>query len=647
MKDKYRASTPLGTALDIWMDSLKMAGLLAPLEGEPVAVADALGRVTAGAVFARTSSPGWHSAAMDGYAVRALDTFGASETAPKRLNTGTDAVLIDTGKPMPDGFDAVIMHEDLSEAAGCIEFTAPVPPWKNVRTAGEDIVATELIVPENHKLRPMDLAAILSGGISGIKARRKPKIIIIPTGSDLIDADTAAGELRKGLIIESNSSMLAGMAAQWGALAGREKIIPDEPDALGQAISSALGRADMVVVNAGASLGTKDYTLECIEKAGRVVLHGVAIKPGKPVILGIINGKPVIGTPGYPVSACTAFNLFARPVIYAMQGLEPGPPGTVTGRLSRSIPSSLGQEEFIRVKVGSVDGKYIVTPLARGAGQLMSLVRADGLLNIPSMSEGIGQGSDVTVELLREKHEIENTAVLIGSHDSALDILSSFLKRRHHSMSLSSAHVGSMGGLMALKRGEAHIAPAHLLDEKTGQYNFPFIKKILPEKKIVLVNLVYREQGLMVPRGNPENIKGFEDLRRARFVNRQPGSGTRLLLDKHLGELGIKPQEVYGYGNEQFTHMAVASAVLSGAADTGLGVLGAARALGLDFIQVARERYDLAIPAEFAGLPVIKALLEIIRTDEGFRETIMSMGGYGLEDMGKVMYESRGEASSD
>jgi putative molybdopterin biosynthesis protein len=357
------------------------------------------------------------------------------------------------------------------------------------------------------------------------------------------------------------------------------------------------------------------------------------------VILGIVKGKPVIGIPGYPVSAALTFNLFVKPLIFALLGLPSPDPATITAKLSRQVASALGQEEFIRVKLGSVSGNLIATPVTRGAGALMSLVRADGVIRVPAVSEGIAAGHDVTVELLRSAQDIENTIVCIGSHDNALDVLANFLKKKHPELSLSSAHVGSMGGLLALKRGEAHLAGTHLLDEETGEYNISYITRLVPDRKVVLVNLVYRTQGFIVPKGNPKDIKGFEDLGRddVVFVNRQAGAGTRLLTDLYLKKLKIDPQNVKGYHHEEFTHMAVAAAVLSGAADTGLAVLSAAQALGLDFIPVAQERYDLAILGEYYNTPMLQALLGIIRDDQEFRDQIVSMGGYIVKDMGRVM----------
>ncbi|MEK6581860.1 MAG: molybdopterin biosynthesis protein, partial [Nitrospirota bacterium] len=518
-----------------------------------------------------------------------------------------------------------------------IEIIEAATPWQHVRVIGEDIVATELILPENHKIRPVDIGAMLAGGHVEINVRKRPKVVIIPTGTEIVEPGS---ELKKGDIIEFNSRMLGGLVSEWGGDAVRFRIVPDNFEGLKKAILEAHGLGDMVVVNAGASAGSEDFTANAIRDIGEVLLHGVNIKPGKPVILGLVKGKPVLGIPGYPVSAYITFNLFAKPVVYKWQGREAEEPEKLKAILSRQVASSLGQEEFLRVKLGKVGDKLIATPVSRGAGVLMSLVRADGFVRIPAMSEGIGAGTEVNVDLLRTKDEIENTIVCIGSHDNALDLLANSLKKKYPRLSLSSAHVGSMGGLMALKKGEAHIAGTHLLDEETGEYNVSYIKRLLSDKKIILINLVYREQGLLVPKGNPKNIKGFNDLTREDvvFINRQSGAGTRLLTDKHLKESGINPKDVKGYEREEYTHMGVASAVLTGIADTGLAILASARALGLDFIPVAKERYDLAIPADFYNTEMIQCLLEIVMDDDAFRNMVLGLGGYDVSDMGKIVY---------
>lgn len=633
--------------------SNRLDSMLFGIPSEGVDVRNSIGRITAEAVFARYSSPFYHSSAMDGYAVRFADTFTASETSPSLLKIGYDAVYVDTGDPMPEGFNAVVMVEDVNivrrEEIGdrqeeeCIEIYEPVTPYQHVRTIGEDIVATELIIPENHEIRAIDAGAMLASGHTEIAVRKRPKIAIIPTGTEIIEPDVVKSRPpNPPEIIEYNSSVLSGLAYESGAETVRFNIVRDNMEDIKKAIDEASKTCDIVLINAGSGRGSEDYTLTAVKELGEVIINGVSIKPGKPLIVGFINNKPVFGIPGYPVSAYLAFQLFVKPVIARLLGIAVEENEKVKATISRQIASPMGVDEFIRVKVGVVNDKYIVTPVGRGAGLLMSLVRADGIIRISADTEALSAGTEVEVELIRNKNEIENTIVCIGSHDNTLDMLANTVKKNHPEFSLSSAHVGSMGGLMALKRGEAHFAGTHLLDEQSDQYNIPFIKRLLADKKIVLVNLVYRQQGFLVKKGNPKNIKGFEDLMRddVIFINRQGGSGTRLLLDKHLRELGINPYIIKGYDREEYTHMAVASAVLTGLADTGIAVYSSSVALGLDFIPVANERYDLAIPSEFMDMQMIRILLDIIRSDKEFRATVESLGGYDTRDMGRIVYSS-------
>lgn len=656
----YLDNRPLEEALKIWSEKIDSEGI-GPLEGEYVAVKDALHRVTAEAVTARLSAPFYHSSAMDRYAVKFTDTFGASESSPKRLVLGKQALYLNTGAPLPDGFNAVIMVEDVNLINGQesevnsqtprkdpepgtpdaeqIEIIKPASPWQHIRVIGEDIVSTELILPENHTIRPVDIGAIISGGYVEIKVRRKAVVVVIPTGSEIVEPGT---ELKRGDIIEYNSRILSSLVSEWGGEPSRLKPVPDDLELIKKAILHGCEKGDLVIVNAGSSAGSADFTAQAMAELGEVLLHGINIKPGKPVVLGWVKGRPVIGIPGYPVSAFITFTLFTKNLIYRWQGLEAPEPEFLHARLSRQVASSLGQEEFLRVKLGKVRENLIATPVSRGAGVLMSLVRADGIVRIPAMSEGFGAGTEIKVELLRDRREIENTVVCIGSHDNALDLLANILRKKYPKYSLSSAHVGSMGGLMALKKGEAHFAGTHLLDEETGEYNVPFVQRILGDKKMVLMNLVYREQGLMVVKGNPKEISGFIDLTRddVVFINRQSGAGTRLLTDQYLRQGGISPGDVKGYDREEYTHMGVASAVLSGIADAGMGILASAKALDLDFIPVAKERYDLAIPKEYMKLENVSALIRIIRESREFRETVERLGGYDVTDMGKIIYES-------
>lgn len=620
----YLSDVPLDEALDRWIGALRRRGLLTPLPGEPVPTVEALGRVTAEPVTALRSVPHYHAAAMDGIAVRAEETYGASETAPVRLPSGR-YVPVDTGDPLPDGTDAVIMIEDIHEAEGEVEITAGAVPWQHVRAAGEDVVATELLLTSNHVLRPVDLGALVAAGVHTVRVRRRPRVLLIPTGDEVVDP---TGPLRPGQIPEFNTVMLAAEVSRWGGETMRHPVVSDDPDRLAQALV-CVEEVDLVVTNAGASAGAHDHTVGVFRRLGEVLVHGVAIRPGKPVILGIVRGKPAIGLPGYPVSTMLTLDLFARPVIYALQGLVPPARDRLRAKLVRKVHSTMGIDEFVRVSAGRVGDQIIAAPLTRGAGLVTSLVRADGWLVIPRTSEGVGAGTEVDIELLRPRSAIEATVMVAGSHDVALDVLADFLRRLHPSAGLTSAHVGSLGGLLALRRGEAHMAGIHLLDEASGEYNVPYVRRHLPDRPVTLVTLAHREQGLLVARGNPREIRTIADLARpdVRFVNRQRGAGTRLLLDYELRRIGLSPRQIQGYDREVYTHMAVAAAVASDAADAGLGILAAARAMGLDFVPVARERFDLAVPEEHLTDPLVQRALAILERDD-FRLAVAALGGY-------------------
>ena len=634
----YLSDIPLNDALSKFFAALERAGGLTPMPAETIPIDRARGRVTAAPVWARVSSPHYDSAAMDGIAVRAADTVGATETSPLRLAVGEQAVWVDTGDPMPPDFDAVIMVEVVEEVdAATLAIRAPVAPYQHVRPLGEDIVATELVLPENHLLRPVDLGACAAAGLDALAVRRRPRVAVIPTGSELVPVGSA---LKPGDIVEFNSLVLAGMIEEWGGEPTRLTSVPDDYDMLKSVIRQAAADYDVVVVNAGSSAGSEDYTAQLVEELGELLVHGVAVRPGHPVVLGIIGADktPLLGIPGYPVSAALTCELFVKPLIERRLGMPSASRPMVNASITRKTLSPMGEDEFVRVRLGRVGDRLVATPIQRGAGVIMSLVRADGIVKIPRFSEGIDAGAQARVELLRPPEAIEGVAVAIGSHDLTLDLLASHLHRLHPELSLSSSNVGSLGGLLALARGEAHMAGCHLLDEHSGEYNIAYIRRYLKGHPVVVVNLVHRIQGLILPKGNPRGVSSLEDLARddIMFINRQRGSGTRMLLDYKLRELGIAPDQVKGYERDEYTHLAVAAAVAGGRADVGLGILSAANAMGLDFAPLLSERYDLVIPAEHYESDVMQPVLEIIRGDE-FRRAVDALGGYDTSAMGEVV----------
>ncbi|MBW1733106.1 MAG: molybdopterin biosynthesis protein [Deltaproteobacteria bacterium] len=611
---------------------------------ETVDAGESAGRVTAEPVFARRSAPSYHSSAMDGIAVRAELTYGTTEREPKILKLGRDAVWVNTGQPLPGAFDAVIMVEKVHQIdENTLEIRSPAYPWQHVRKVGEDIVATQLLFPQNHVVRPYDVGALISGGVFSVRVWEQPRVAIIPTGSELLcHRDMGEDErLEEGRIIEYNSLVLAALVRQYRALPRVYDIVQDREDEIRSALTRAVeSDAHLVIINAGSSAGTRDYTVHLIREMGEVLVHGVAMMPGKPTILGVVNQKPVVGNPGYAVSSTLSFDQFIRPLLCNLQGFPAPGPRTLLVQPTRDIPSKVGTEEFLRVNIGKVGDRYVATPLARAAGSITSLTRAEGILRIPAMSEGVGQDQETEAELIVEEEELKGTVVIIGSHDITIDILGDEIRRTGKNIRISSGNVGSLGGLLALRRGRCHMAGSHLLDTSTGEYNVSYIRRYVKGVRVSVFHLTLREQGLMVIKGNPKGIRGIEDLagKDISFVNRQAGSGTRVLFDHYLKQAGISPEAVMGYGHEEFTHMAVAVDVLSGAADAGMGIYAAARALGLDFIPVAREQYDLIIPTAMLDQPNIQAVLETIRSGH-FRERIFSLGGYDPSRSGELFME--------
>ena len=654
----YLHDIPLPEAQKRLKQALKEAGLWQLLGVEEIPLNEnATGRVLAEPVWAKISSPHYHASAMDGFAVRARETEGATPASPISLVYHHQTVYIDTGDLLPDWADAVIPIENVEAIAengqpasdprfpDAIRIRAAIVPWQHVRPMGEDIVATQLVLPSGHILRPVDLGAIAACGHAAVKVAQRPKVAVLPTGTELIPVGQP---VKAGDIIEYNSLVLAAQVNTWGGEASRFPIIPDNLETIQKVVLNASQSNDLILLNAGSSAGSEDFSAKVVESLGTLLVHGVAVRPGHPVILGLIKKPqhhgtgakvlPIIGVPGYPVSAALTCEIFVEPLLACWLGRRPSEPQTIKATLTRKIISPPGDDDYIRVNVGKVGEQVLAAPLSRGAGVITSLVRADGITILPRGSQGLSAGETVDVRLYCPPNEINKTIFATGSHDITLDLMAQFIANRDRK--LISANVGSLGGLIALQRGEAHLAGSHLLDPQTGEYNLSFIQQYLPDIPVNIIGLVLRQQGLLIKKGNPKCIQDLHDLSRPdiRFINRQRGAGTRVLLDYHISLLKIDPQTINGYAQEEYTHLSVAAAIASGRADCGLGIAAAAKALNLDFIPLFQERYELVIPKEYALHPLLTPLVELL-SDTDFRRAIAGLEGYDVTPMGKMVAE--------
>nr|WP_300006198.1 molybdopterin biosynthesis protein [Tissierella sp.] len=596
---------------------------------EEIDVTESLDRISFDMVVALTSSPNYNAAAMDGIAVVSSRTVGASEVNPVILKKDRDFIYINTGNMVLEPFDSVIMIEDCIELEdGGVKILSSSYPWQHIRQIGEDVVKGEMIISSNHKIRPIDIGALLSGGVESLKVFKKPRVGILPTGSEIVEG---VRDLKLGNIVDSNSRVFQGEVLKLGGQANRHAPLEDDYELLKENILEMVGDNDIVLINAGSSAGSKDYTVNIIEELGEVLVHGVAMKPGKPTILGIIEGKPVIGIPGYPVSGYLVFDTFVKPLILKFLGREEEEKDLIRATVAKRIVSSLKNRELIRVNLGEVDGRMVATPLSSGAGVTMSLVKADGIGIIPQNVEGAEAGEEIDVSLLKPLGEIRKTLVSIGSHDLIMDILGDIT-------GLSSGHVGSMGGIMAMRRGECHIAPIHLLDEESGEYNISYIKKFFAGKDMSLIKGVKRLQGFMIRPEDKGSVSSFKDLLKEEisFVNRQRGAGTRVLLDYHLKLDAIDPASIKGYKRELNTHMAVASAVKNSQKTVGLGIYSAAKAMDLDFLEVTYEDYDFLVETKNLEDEKIRRFIAAISSDD-FQERVLALGGYSFKDTGKII----------
>ena len=640
MPFEYLTNVALDEALEGFISQLKARGMSA--RAEVVPTTEALGRITAEPLYAAISAPHYHACAMDGIAVAARVTFGATATTPVTV-APEDYVVVDTGDPLPAECDAVVMIEDVVFPEGysivdlgkCpVILYSSIAPWGNVRQIGEDICAGEMLLTSNVRIQPAAMGAMLAAGVQEVSVIARPRVGIIPTGDEVVPP---SAHPQPGDVMEFNSTIFGGMVRQWGGEPVVYPIVPDKPDLIRNTLAQAAAECDIVLLNAGSSAGRDDYSSRAVSEVGELLYHGIAIKPGKPAILGCAGATALIGVPGYPVSGIIVVEQLVKPIIEAICGCAVVQDETVEATLTRPCTSSLKYEEFVRVRLGVVGGKTVATPLSRGAGVVTSFVKADGIMCIPQNSEGYEAGETAQVRLLRPFAEIERSLVVIGSHDPLIDEVAQLMHAAYPELSVASTHVGSMGGIVAAKRGENHCGGIHLLDEATGEYNEAYLEKHFPKGGVRQVECVYRQQGLMVAAGNPLGIESLADLtvEGRTFVNRQKGSGTRILSDYICKRDGIDPAQIYGYDHEEFTHTAVAALVDAGSADAGMGIYSAAKIYGLGFVPVCEEQYDLLIPDYAWDTPMVRALLEVLSSD-AFRTRMEELGGYRLDQPGRV-----------
>ena len=651
----YLKDISLSSAWEIWKTALQKIGMWQVLGYEDIPLDEqAVGRVLYKPVWAKISSPHYHSAAMDGFAIRAESTERARLDDPVILNCDKDQLLpaasyVDTGDPLPGWANAVIPIENVepinlngeyalnSHSPECILIRESVPPWSHVRPLGEDIVTSQLVLPSGHELRPVDLGAIAASGNVEIQVAKKPRVAIIPTGTELVPISRIA---KIGEIIEFNSMVLAAQVNSWGGQSTRLPIIPDVFEAIRKQVEDASQNFDLILLNAGSSTGSEDYSRSVVEDIGKLLVHGIAIRPGHPVILGIINGTvPIVGVPGYPVSTALTGEIFIEPLLSKWLGKPAIEPLTIEARLTHKLTSPAGDDDYLRVVVGRVGDEVVAAPLQKGSGVISSLVKADGILIIPSGIQGLSAGEKVRINLYCSPHVINRTILAIGSHDIALDLVSEYILKKNRRFVSSNA--GSMGGLIALQRKEAHLAGSHLLDPLTGVYNISYVKKYLAEISVKVISFASRQQGFIVQKGNPRHITSLEDLVNPdfRFVNRQRGSGTRVLLDYNLGILGLDKGKIRGYNIEEYSHLAVAAGIAGGRADFGLGIEAAAIALDLDFIPLITELYELVIPKEYYDSDLLQPLLDLLSCRQ-FQNKVLELPGYDISNMGQLSFET-------
>lgn len=613
---------------------------LSPLPAEAIGLAEALGRVVAGPVVAAVDAPPFDRSAVDGFALRAADTAGATAGQPRRLRLNAEvlacgvapsisvepgtATAIATGGVIPRGADAVVMieHTELEESGtgAVIALQRPAAPGQFIGFAGSDIARGETLLRGGTQVTSREIGMLAAAGHASVPVVRRPRVAILSTGDELVPPGTP---LAPGCIPDSNAAILAAAVVENGGEPLPLGILPDEEAVLEQAVRAALARADMVVLSGGTSKGAGDVSHRILSRLGPpgILAHGVALKPGKPLCLAAVGRTPLVVLPGFPTSAVFTFHEFVVPVIRALAGLPPRSETELDASLAVRTPSELGRTEYVMVSLAEApQGGLVAWPLGKGSGSVTAFSQADGFFAIDALAQGAEAGTPQRVRLIGGAARLPDLTI-IGSHCVGLDAVLERLAQR--GLRARTLAVGSLGGLAAARRGECDLAPAHLLDAASNRYNTPYL-----EPGLRLIPGWRRIQGVVFRPGDArfEGLAGEEAIRRAAadptclLVNRNAGSGTRILLDGILG--GARPA---GYANQPKSHNAVAAAVAQGRADWGMAIGSVARGYGLGFLPVADEHYDFFLPEARMDRPAVRAFLEELAA-EAVRARLRELG---------------------
>jgi putative molybdopterin biosynthesis protein len=610
-----------------------------PLSSDRVPIVESLSRVLSEDVFSAVDVPGFDRAAMDGFAVKAEELYTANEQNPVVLKvlgeveagdsasykiSNGECFEIATGAPIPADANAVVMVEFTKRAQNQVSVFKPVTIGENVTSAGSDIMCGELLLRKSQFITPREIGLLAAAGVNEINAYRKPRVAIFSSGNELI---TAGENLKFAKLYDTNGPTLIAAVRECGGEPKFHDILPDDYSTIKAQLHSALTDADMIITSGSTSSGPGDLIYRAIEELGQpgILVHGLNLKPGKPVVVALANDKPIFGLPGYPTSALMIFHVLVAPIIRSLaQTIE-----TKTKKVQAIFPvkffKARGRRELLPVQLlAQPSGRFSAYPMQSGSGAVSSFSLADGFADLPDTQEFVDEGEQMEVELFGQ-NIVPPSLVAIGSHCVGVDVMFRLLRQKDQHFSGRTINVGSVGGFHAIKREEADIAGVHLLD-KTGEYNVPFISMYGLQDSAVLISGYDREQGLIVRRGNPKNIKSFRDILQPDviFINRNHGSGTRLLIDNYLAELAKQmhkepneiERQIEGFTHEAKSHSAVAAAIRNGRADVGFGIRSVAALEGLDFIKTDDEKYDFLVVKSRVTKPSVQNFIELLGSDE-------------------------------